>query len=178
MDAIIPLTKGPIVEEVSRRAAHQAAQGETLEQIAQQHGVTLETLQTLNPTLPLSPLDKGAVIYTEPVRVYNHALDVGYPAFTARLSEGLLSIDRIAREKPFPVVKVATANQSAFAALAPVRYAIDNRNLDTLNDEVVKGLNPITDTALFPGGVLRSDKLPYTLRQLRDGWLYALSQDP
>ncbi|MER2499127.1 toxin VasX, partial [Vibrio neptunius] len=110
--------------------------------------------------------------------MYNHALDVGYPAFTARLSEGLLSIDRIAREKPFPVVKVATANQSAFAALAPVRYAIDNRNLDTLNDEVVKGLNPITDTALFPGGVLRSDKLPYTLRQLRDGWLYALSQDP
>ncbi|MDA0120975.1 LysM peptidoglycan-binding domain-containing protein, partial [Vibrio sp. T11.5] len=97
MDAIIPLTKGPVMEEVSRRAAHKAAQGETLEQIAQQHGVTLETLQTLNPTLPLSPLDKGAVIYTEPVRVYNHALDVGYPAFTARLSEGLLSIDRIAR---------------------------------------------------------------------------------
>ncbi|NRB67345.1 MAG: LysM peptidoglycan-binding domain-containing protein [Vibrio sp.] len=178
MDAIIPLTKGPVVEEVSRRAAHKAAQGETLEQIAQQHGVSLETLQTLNPTLPLSPLDKGAVIYTEPVRVYNHALDVGYPAFTARLSEGLLSIDRIAREKPFPVVKVATANQSAFAALAPVRYAIDNRDLNTLNDEAVKGLNPITDTTLFPGGVLRSDKLPYTLRQLRDGWLYALSQDP
>ncbi|KJY89898.1 hypothetical protein TW84_11090 [Vibrio neptunius] len=178
MDAIIPLTKGHVLEDVSRRAAHKAAQGETLEQIAQQHGVSLETLQDLNPTLPLSPLDKGAVIYTEPVGVYNHALDVGYPAFSALLSEGLLSIDRIAREKPFPVVKVASSNKSAFAALAPVRYAIDNRDPKTLNHEVVKGLNPITDTKLFPGGVLRSDKIPYTLRQLRDGWLYALSQDP
>lgn len=173
MGALVPLTEGG-----GQRASHKAAQGETLADIAQQKGIALDTLQALNPHYATSPLESGATVYTEPVGVYNHGLDVGYPAPSLMLGEGLFSIGHVAREKPFPVVKVASSNLTAFSALAPVRYAIDTRESDTLDDEVVQGQHPIDDTQTFPGGVLRADHTPYTLRQLRDGWLYALSQDP
>ncbi|EKH9212714.1 LysM peptidoglycan-binding domain-containing protein [Vibrio parahaemolyticus] len=173
MGALVPLTEGG-----GQRASHKAAQGETLADIAQQQGIALDTLQALNPHYSTSPLESGGTVYTEPVGVYNHGLDVGYPAPSLMLGEGLFSIGHVAREKPFPVVKVASSNLTAFSALAPVRYAIDTRESDTLDDEVVQGQHPIDDTQTFPGGVLRADHTPYTLRQLRDGWLYALSQDP
>lgn len=175
MGALVPLTLGP-----GQRSHHMSAEGETLEGVAQQHGLPLDTLLALNPHYrdSTASLESGVQLYLEPVGLYNHGMDVGYPSSSTMLGEGLFSIGHVASEKPFPVVKIASSHLTAFSALAPVRYAIDVRDEETLDEAVVKGLHPIDDTETFPGGVLRSEKTPYTLRQLRDGWLYALSQDP
>ncbi|WP_299014920.1 LysM peptidoglycan-binding domain-containing protein [uncultured Photobacterium sp.] len=175
MAALVPLT-----QEQGQRKYHVVAEGETLADIAQQHGLSLDRLLAFNPYRQgeTTLLDSGVRIHLEPVSLYNHGMDVGYPSSSLMLGEGLFSIGDVCRDAPFPVVKVASSSLTAFSALAPVRYAIDERDPITLEDDVVQGLHPIDDMEVFSGGVLRSDKTPYTLRQLRDGWLYALSQDP
>ena len=175
MGELIPLTEGQ-----AKRKKHIVAPGETLDQVAEQQSITVEELKTLNPYWrgdDAQP-EAGSVLYLEPVSQYNHGKDVGYQSNTALLIQDILSMGSISEQATFPVVRVAQSSQNSFAAIAPVRYAIDNIVPESLENEVAEGVHPIKDKQNFSGGVFVSDKVPYTLRQLRDGWLYTLHQPP
>ncbi|WP_120513634.1 LysM peptidoglycan-binding domain-containing protein [Photobacterium salinisoli] len=169
MQQIIPLT-----ENGRQRQKHTVAEGETLSGIAEQHQMTLETLLSLNPFWrgKETQLSIGSALYLESVGIYNHGQDVAYPAAAMMLADGVFAISASQQRADFPVVKVAEADAGQFTALSPVRYAIDALN------EKGQGLHPIQDTEVFSGGIFQSAETPYTLRQIRDGWLYALRPLP
>ncbi|MCM0151604.1 LysM peptidoglycan-binding domain-containing protein [Photobacterium galatheae] len=169
MRKIIPLT-----EQKGQRQSHVIASGDTLTSIAEQYQTSVDALLALNPQWRGKErmLEVGAVLYLEAVGTYNHGADVVYPATSMLLDEGVFAIGHITKKAEFPVIRVAKSTSSRFTALSPVRYAIDTV------DEEGRGLHPISDTQTFPGGIFQSEQTPYTLRQIRDGWLYMLSQDP
>ncbi|KDM93259.1 LysM peptidoglycan-binding domain-containing protein [Photobacterium galatheae] len=164
----------PLTENSGQRQKHTVAEGETLSEIAEQHQITLETLLALNPYWRgrETKLTIGSSLYLEPVGIYNHGQDVSYPVSAALLGEGVFAIEPSKTRADFPVVQVAESDGGRFTALSPVRYALDACNAQG------QGLHPIPDTETFSGGIFQADDTPYTLRQLRDGWLYALSPVP
>ncbi|KKC97971.1 LysM peptidoglycan-binding domain-containing protein [Photobacterium halotolerans] len=169
MQQIIPLT-----ENGRQRQKHTVAEGETLSGIADQYQMTLETLLSLNPFWrgKETQLSIGSALYLESVGIYNHGQDVAYPAAAMMLADGVFAISASQQRADFPVVKVAEADAGQFTALSPVRYAIDALN------EKGQGLHPIQNTEVFSGGIFQSEYTAYTLRQIRDGWLYALRPLP
>lgn len=170
MAQIIPLT-----ETTGQRKKYRVAQGDTLSSIANDNNLSLEQLLTLNPYWHdrRAELEEGDTLFLAPVSVYNHGNDVAYPALSVMMAKGLANASFLARKKSvFPVIKVAQASAETHMAVSLVRYAVDTR------DAKGKAEHPIADTKTFPGGVFQSENVPYTLRQLRDGWCYALSQKP
>ncbi|MGB7996093.1 MAG: toxin VasX, partial [Photobacterium halotolerans] len=170
MQQIIPLT-----ENGGQRKKHTVVEGETLSGIAERHHMTLESLLSLNPFWRdnKTQLSIGSQVYLESVGIYTHGQDARYPASAMMLGDGVFAISNQSQGwVDFPVVKVAEAEAGQFTALSPVRYAIDARN------EKGQGLHPVQDTEVFSGGIFQSAETPYTLRQIRDGWLYALHPLP
>ncbi|QUJ69764.1 LysM peptidoglycan-binding domain-containing protein (plasmid) [Photobacterium sp. GJ3] len=169
MDQIIPLTG-----QAGQRQCHVVTQGDTLSSIAEQHQFAVEKLLALNPhwTDQHEQLKPGLPVYLESVSTYNHGHDIIYPASSILLDQGVFAIGDATKKTDFPVVVVAESQRSQFTALSPIRYAIDTK------DETGKGEHPIPDLETFPGGMFKSEQTPYTLRQLRDGWLYVLAQNP
>ncbi|MDO6707281.1 LysM peptidoglycan-binding domain-containing protein [Photobacterium sp. 1_MG-2023] len=169
MDQIIPLT-----ENSGQRKKHTVVEGETLSEVAEKHQLTFETLLALNPYWrgKETRLTNGIKLYLEPVGIYNHGQDVSYPVSAALLGDGVFAIEPSKKRADFPVVQVAESDGARLTALSPVRYALDACNAQG------QGLHPIPDTETFSGGIFQADDTPYTLRQLRDGWLYALSPVP
>ena len=163
------------------RKHHLIEKGDTLIKIAKKFGLSLEEIYELNPYWKGKErkLEIGQKVYLEELAEdFNHALDVFYPTSGDFVAPWLFVIRKVVSAMAFPVVTIARSLDSGFAALAPVRYAIDVYNPETLKNDVIEGLNTIEDKTVFTGGIFRSDRVPYTLRQLRDGWLYMLSQDP
>ncbi|MBD8513390.1 LysM peptidoglycan-binding domain-containing protein [Photobacterium sp. CAU 1568] len=170
MQQIIPLT-----ENGGQRKKHTVVEGETLSGIADHYQMTLESLLSLNPFWRdnKTHLSIGSQVYLESVGIYTHGQDTRYPASAMMLGDGVFAISNQSQGwVDFPVVKVAEAEAGQFTALSPVRYAIDARN------EKGQGLHPVQDTEVFSGGIFQSAEIPYTLRQIRDGWLYALHPLP
>lgn len=150
-------------------------EGETLSGIADHYQMTLESLLSINPFWRdnKTQLSIGSQVYLESVGIYTHGQDTRYPASAMMLGDGVFAISNQSQGwVDFPVVKVAEAEAGQFTALSPVRYAIDARN------EKGQGLHPVQDTEVFSGGIFQSAETPYTLRQIRDGWLYALHPLP
>ncbi|AUI88681.1 hypothetical protein BS333_20565 [Vibrio azureus] len=174
MDKLLPLTEGPGV-----RKCHIIEKGDTLIGVAKKHGLTLEELIDLNPHWKGNEraLEINARLYLEEVSDYNHGDDVGYPSTSALIGKGLFSIGRECTKRPFPVVRITTSPMATYSALAPVRYAIDIIDKEKSNPDQSVGCNPPKEDTLFPGGIFRSEHTPYTLRQLRNGWVYIVSQD-
>ncbi|MDN3611127.1 toxin VasX [Vibrio ostreicida] len=175
MAELVPLSEGN-----PSRKNHTVVEGDTLADIAETNSLTLEELTDFNPFWRNQDalLQAGDKLYLEPVSVYNHGVDVSYPTNTSMIFEKVLSLGEISTKPAFPVVKVAESEIAGFAAIAPVRYAVDAVIPESLLKPVLEGMHPIDDDSRFPGGIFKSEEVPYTLRQLRDGWLYTLHQDP
>ncbi|PNQ54231.1 hypothetical protein C1141_16990, partial [Vibrio agarivorans] len=176
MSKLTPLVGGP-----GSRKHHQIEQGDTLIKIADKSGLSLEEIYELNPYWKGKErkLEVGQKVYLEELaKDFNHSLDVFYPTSGDYVAPWLFVIRKAVSAMAFPVVTIARSADTGFGAIAPIRYAIDVCDPETLKNEVIEGVNKIEDKTIFTGGIFRSDKVPYTLRQLRDGWLYLLSQDP
>lgn len=167
-----------LTEQGGRRKHHLVTSGECLSSISTLHQIDEKTLLELNPYWHKNALMLGNKLYLEPLEhdkhgTYHHIDDVTYPAASMLLADGVFSLST--RGPAFPVVKLAESDICAMRVISLVRYAIDE------TDDKNKPLNPIQDLNAFPGGRFNDEKnkeLPYTLRQLRDGWLYVLSLPP
>ncbi|MCG7498805.1 hypothetical protein MHO82_18205 [Vibrio sp. Of7-15] len=167
MSKIIPLTGSE-----TARFKHVVVDKDTLSEIAYDNGVKLTEAVKLNPSWKGTEdyIYPDNVIYLEPLKTYNHADDVYYPTTQKMLDNNVGVIVKKTVKDKTPFVTVTSQEGGQYLAISPVRYALD------VLDENNEPRHPIEDKETFSGGFFQSLPVDYTLRQIRDGWLYVIYQ--